>query len=181
MLSLCGPLSLLWLRFNPWPRKFCMLWVWPKKKNKKCWNSICWNCRTKRSYLIQRLGIAHCFSASTDSNMSISDNTFSKNFVYNLGKLLPEDWCLLGVWVRRFLWGTWRYQRTRPRGTNYLSTYLSPTVGIPCLPHDFQVIIWLLVETSKQSRSASCLEDTRTCSLWRLNLSWEINELPNFC
>ena len=23
---------LLWLRFNPWPRNFCMLWVWLKKE-----------------------------------------------------------------------------------------------------------------------------------------------------
>ena len=23
-------LSLLWLEFDPWPRKFHMLWVWPK-------------------------------------------------------------------------------------------------------------------------------------------------------
>ena len=22
--------SLLWLRFNPWPRNLCMLWAWPK-------------------------------------------------------------------------------------------------------------------------------------------------------
>ena len=28
-------LSLLWLRFNPWPRNFCMPWALPKKKKKK--------------------------------------------------------------------------------------------------------------------------------------------------
>ena len=27
-------LSLLWLRFDPWPRNFRMLWMWPKHKNK---------------------------------------------------------------------------------------------------------------------------------------------------
>ena len=25
-------LSLLWRRFNPWSRNFCMLWAWPKKR-----------------------------------------------------------------------------------------------------------------------------------------------------
>ena len=25
-------LSLLWLGFDPWPRNFCILWAWPKKK-----------------------------------------------------------------------------------------------------------------------------------------------------
>ena len=28
-------LSLLWLRFDPWPGNFHMLKVWPKKKKKK--------------------------------------------------------------------------------------------------------------------------------------------------
>ena len=28
-------LSLLWLRFDPWPWNFCMLWVGPKRKKKK--------------------------------------------------------------------------------------------------------------------------------------------------
>ena len=28
-------LSLLWRRFNPWPRNFCMPLAWPKKKKKK--------------------------------------------------------------------------------------------------------------------------------------------------
>ena len=27
--------SLLWPRFDPWPRKVHMLWGWPKKKKKK--------------------------------------------------------------------------------------------------------------------------------------------------
>ena len=27
-------LSLLWLRFNPWPENFCMPWAWPKKVQK---------------------------------------------------------------------------------------------------------------------------------------------------
>ena len=28
----------LWCRFDPWPRNFCILWVWPKKKKKKAQN-----------------------------------------------------------------------------------------------------------------------------------------------
>ena len=28
-------LSLLWRGFDPWPRKFHMLWTWPEKKKKK--------------------------------------------------------------------------------------------------------------------------------------------------
>ena len=28
-------LSLVWLRFNPWPRNFCMPQAWPKQKTKK--------------------------------------------------------------------------------------------------------------------------------------------------
>ena len=27
--------SLLWLRFDPWPRNFCMLQVWPKKRKQR--------------------------------------------------------------------------------------------------------------------------------------------------
>ena len=30
-LSLLWLKSLLWYRFNPWSRKFCMPWAWPKK------------------------------------------------------------------------------------------------------------------------------------------------------
>ena len=26
--------SLLWLRFDPWPRNFCVPWVWPKQNKK---------------------------------------------------------------------------------------------------------------------------------------------------
>ena len=33
VLSLLWAGSLLWLWFNPWPRNFCMLWVWPKKNH----------------------------------------------------------------------------------------------------------------------------------------------------
>ena len=38
--------SLLWCGFNPWPRNFHMLWVWPKNKklnnfkNKLPYNSV---------------------------------------------------------------------------------------------------------------------------------------------
>ena len=28
-------LLLLWYRFYPWPRNFCMLWAWLEKKKKK--------------------------------------------------------------------------------------------------------------------------------------------------
>ena len=28
-------LSLLWLRFYPWPRNFYMPWAWPKKKRER--------------------------------------------------------------------------------------------------------------------------------------------------
>ena len=28
-------LSLLWLGLDPWPRSFCILWSWPKKKKKR--------------------------------------------------------------------------------------------------------------------------------------------------
>ena len=28
-------LSLLWHQFDPWPGNFCMLWVWPKQKQKQ--------------------------------------------------------------------------------------------------------------------------------------------------
>ena len=34
-LSLLWLWSLLWLRFDPWPRNFLMPRVWPPKKNKK--------------------------------------------------------------------------------------------------------------------------------------------------
>ena len=34
VLSLLWLRSLLWHRFDPWPRKFCMLWVWPKTNKK---------------------------------------------------------------------------------------------------------------------------------------------------
>ena len=27
--------SLLWHRFDPWPRNFCMLWTWPKRRRRK--------------------------------------------------------------------------------------------------------------------------------------------------
>ena len=26
-------LSMLWHGFDPWPRNFCMPWMWPKKQN----------------------------------------------------------------------------------------------------------------------------------------------------
>ena len=35
VLSLLWLGSLLWCRFSPWPRNFCMPWVWQKKKKKK--------------------------------------------------------------------------------------------------------------------------------------------------
>ena len=34
-LSLPGPGSLLWLGLDPWPRNFCLPWVWPNKVNLK--------------------------------------------------------------------------------------------------------------------------------------------------
>ena len=36
-------LSLLWLRFDPWPRNFLMPLMWPKKekKGKKCPFQLC--------------------------------------------------------------------------------------------------------------------------------------------
>ena len=27
--------SLLWCRFNAWPRNFCMPWLWPKKEKER--------------------------------------------------------------------------------------------------------------------------------------------------
>ena len=33
-LSLQGLGSLLWQGFSPWPGNFCLLWAWPKIKNK---------------------------------------------------------------------------------------------------------------------------------------------------
>ena len=35
VLSLLWLGSLLWCRFDPWTRNFCILWAWPKKKKKK--------------------------------------------------------------------------------------------------------------------------------------------------
>ena len=49
-------LSLLWSRFDPWPRSFCILWVQPKP-NRHSKNFVCFYLKLMSVYSFTRLWI----------------------------------------------------------------------------------------------------------------------------
>ena len=83
-------LLLLWLGFNPWPRNFCIMWVWPKKKKKK-----------KKKKILLHVNITY-FSVTYTSSEQKSKNNM--DFSNSLKVYHHINWILISAPAFSLLW-----------------------------------------------------------------------------
>ena len=97
--------------------------------------------------------IAQSFPDFTTSNTSISDNIFPESFVYKFREIATRRLVLLECLDGKIPLGDMGAS-DNSSSFHYSSTCLSPVVGTPYSPCNFQAEIWLLAELSKHSKCA---------------------------